>query len=124
METRAKLVSFISASPFPLPPCHPVPSLHTSQYHCQTFVCLTYKSSTHHQLPSLCLSVQILAIGKTLISLWKAIELVCLGPGVHPVQSAMVGVVVMVKGEQCHMVWGGFRGGGSSQKGTVAGKPL
>ena len=102
MGARVKLsLSFLLLPSLSLP----VPSLYTAQYLCQTFVCLTHKSSTHYQLlPFLCLSVQISDIGKTLISLRKATELVCLGPGVQLVQLVMVEVVVMVKGEQYHMI--------------------
>ena len=101
MEARVKLsLSFLLLPSLSLP----VPSLYTAQYLCQTFVCLTHKSSTHYQLPFLCLSVQISDIGKTLISLRKATELVCLGPGVQLVQLVMVEVVAMVKGEQYHMI--------------------
>lgn len=107
MEAKVKL-----SLSFPLLPSLslPVPSLYTAQYLCQTFVCLTHESSTLYQLPLLCLSVQISDIEKTLISLRKAIELVYLGSGVQLIQSVMVEVVVMVKGEQYHMIWRCLKG--------------
>lgn len=45
-------------------------------------------------------------------------KLFCLGLGVYLVQSAMVEVVVVVKRQQCHMIWGGgmFKEGWSSWK--------
>lgn len=107
MEARVKLsLSFLLLPSLSLP----VLSLYTAQDLCQTFVCLTHKSSTLYQLPLLCLSVQISDIEKTLTSLRKAIELVYLGPGVQLIQSVMVEVVVMVKREQYHMIWGCSKG--------------
>lgn len=98
MEKKLKLsLSFLLL----LPSLPSSPQLYIAQFHCQTFVCLTFVQCTWPTTYGLL--VPILHIGKSLISLWKAIELLCFGSGVHLVQSAIVKVVVLVKKEQRHV---------------------